>query len=62
MPENKAQDKDTGGRSLSDVQLDDFDVDRQRERLEHSRLDNMQSDAQEHRQQPGEANRQQGKP
>ena len=39
MPENKDTD-----RSLSDVQLDDFDVDRQRERLERSRPGNMQSD------------------
>ena len=40
MPENK----DTGDRSLSDVQLDDFDVDRQRERLERSRPDHLQTD------------------
>ncbi|RZA28993.1 MAG: hypothetical protein EOP92_38195 [Lysobacteraceae bacterium] len=60
--ENKAENKDSGGRSLSDVQLDDFDVDRQRERLERSRPGNMQSGEQENRQQPGEANRQQGKP
>lgn len=62
MAENKAQDKDSGTRSLSDVQLDDFDVDRQGERLEHSRPGNMQSGEQENRQQPGEANRRQGKP
>lgn len=39
MPENK----DTGDKSLSDIQLDDFDVNRQRERLERSRPDNLQS-------------------
>ena len=39
MPENK----DTEDKSLSDVQLDDFDVNRQRERLERSRPGNLQS-------------------
>lgn len=42
MPENK----DTGDKSLSDVQLDDFDVNRQRERLERSRPGNLQSGGQ----------------
>ncbi len=50
MPENK----DTGDRSLSDVQLDDFDVNRQRERLERSRPGNLQSDQQKGSQQSGE--------
>ncbi|BDT59741.1 hypothetical protein MasN3_32350 [Massilia varians] len=50
MPENK----DTGDRSLSDVQLDDFDVNRQRERLERSRPGNLQSDRQQGSQQSGE--------
>lgn len=48
MPENKPENKpgnaDSGDRSLTDVQLDDFDVDRQRERLERSRPDKLQSD------------------
>lgn len=57
MPENK----DTGDRSLSDVQLDDFDVDRQRERLERSRPGNLQSDQQKGSQQSGEQSRQQDK-
>lgn len=47
MPENK----DSGDKSLSDIQLDDFDVNRQRERLERSRPDNLQSDRQEGSQQ-----------
>ena len=47
MPENK----DTGDKSLSDIQLDDFDVNRQRERLERSRPDNLQSDRQQGSQQ-----------
>lgn len=42
MPENK-----DSGRSLSDVQLDDFDVDRQREQLERSRPDTLQPERQE---------------
>ena len=50
MPENK----DTGDRSLSDIQLDDFDVKRQRERLERSRPGNVQSDRQPGSQQSGE--------
>ncbi|VXB89691.1 hypothetical protein [Massilia sp. 9I] len=53
MPENKDLD-----RSLSDVQLDDFDVDRQRERLERSRPGNLQSDQQKTPQQPSEGPRQ----
>lgn len=57
MPENK----DTGDRSLSDVQLDDFDVNRQRERLERSRPRNLQSDQQKGSQQSGEPARQQDK-
>lgn len=57
MPENK----DTGDRSLSDVQLDDFDVNRQRERLERSRPGNLQSDQQKGSQQSGEPARQQDK-
>ena len=60
MPENKDTD-----RSLSYVQLDDFDVNRQRERLERSRPGNMQSDkpqdsspsADQPRQQPREQQR-----
>ena len=50
MPENKG----TGDKSLSDVQLDDFDVNRQRERLERSRPGNMQSGEQPASQQSGE--------
>jgi hypothetical protein len=50
MPENK----DSGDRSLSDIQLDDFDVNRQRERLERSRPGNLQSDQQQGSQQSGE--------
>jgi len=57
MPENK----DTGDRSLSDVQLDDFDVNRQRERLERSRPGNLQSDQQKGSQQSGEPAQQQDK-
>ncbi|MDK6075937.1 MULTISPECIES: hypothetical protein [Massilia] len=57
MPENK----DTGDRSLSDVQLDDFDVNRQRERLERSRPGNLQSDQQKGSQQSGEGTQQQEK-
>lgn len=57
MPENK----DTGDRSLSDVQLDDFDVNRQRERLERSRPGNLQSDRQKGSQQSGEQSQQQEK-
>jgi hypothetical protein len=57
MPENK----DTGDRSLSDVQLDDFDVNRQRERLERSRPGNLQSDRQKGSQQSGEGTQQQEK-
>ena len=57
MPENK----DTGDRSLSDVQLDDFDVNRQRERLERSRPGNLQSDPQKGSQQSGEGTQQQEK-
>ncbi len=53
MPENKDSD-----RSLSDVQLDDFDVDRQRERLERSRPGNLQSDQQKTPQQPADGSRQ----
>lgn len=53
MPENKETD-----RSLSDVQLDDFDVNRQRERLEESRRGNSQSDKQPAPRQPGEQSRQ----
>ena len=61
MPENKANKGETIGRSLTDVQLDDFDVDRQRERLERSRPDNLQSDRQTGSQQSGEP-QQQDKP
>jgi hypothetical protein len=50
MPENK----DSGDKSLSDVQLDDFDVNRQRERLERSRPDNLQSGDQPASRQSGE--------
>jgi hypothetical protein len=50
MPENK----DSGDKSLSDIQLDDFDVNRQRERLERSRPGNLQSDQQNGSQQSGE--------
>ncbi|WP_156923607.1 hypothetical protein [Massilia alkalitolerans] len=57
MPENK----DTGDRSLSDVQLDDFDVNRQRERLERSRPGNLQSDQHKGSQQSGEGTQQQEK-
>ncbi|MGX9219900.1 hypothetical protein ACWV27_16055 [Massilia varians] len=57
MPENK----DTGDRSLSDIQLDDFDVNRQRERLERSRPGNLQSDRQKGSQQSGEGTQQQEK-
>jgi hypothetical protein len=57
MPENK----DTGDRSLSDIQLDDFDVNRQRERLERSRPGNLQSDQQKGSQQSGEGTQQQEK-
>lgn len=53
MPETKDSD-----RSLSDIQLDDFDVNRQRERLEQSRPGNQQSDQQKAPQQPGEQSRQ----
>lgn len=49
--------KDTD-RSLSDVQLDDFDVNRQRERLEESRPGNLQSDKQAPPGQAGEPSRQ----
>jgi len=56
MPENKDSD-----RSLSDVQLDDFDVDRQRERLERSRPGNLQSDQQKGKQQSGEPSQQKEK-
>lgn len=61
MAENKPTDANPTGRSLSDVQLDDFDVDRQRERLERSRPGNLQSDRQPGSQQSGERPRQQGK-
>lgn len=57
MPENK----DTGDRSLSDIQLDDFDVNRQRERLERSRPGNLQSDRQKGSQQSGEGTQKQEK-
>lgn len=57
MPENK----DTGDRSLSDIQLDDFDVNRQRERLERSRPGNLQSDQHKGSQQSGEGKLQQEK-
>lgn len=57
MPENK----DTGDRSLSDVQLDDFDVNRQRGRLERSRPGNLQSDQHKGSQQSGEGTQQQEK-
>jgi len=53
MPETKDTD-----RSLSDVQLDDFDVNRQRERLEQSRPGNLQSDKPQTPGQPGEQSRQ----
>lgn len=53
MPETKDPD-----RSLSDIQLDDFDVNRQRERLEQSRPGNQQSDKQQTPRQPGEQSRQ----
>lgn len=55
---NEAKSGGSGGRSLTDVQLDDFDVERQRERLERSRPGNMPSGEQENRQQPGESKRQ----
>ena len=58
MPENK----DTGDRSLSDVQLDDFDVNRQRERLERSRPSNLESEQQQTAPQSGELKRGQDKP
>ncbi|MFN3792660.1 hypothetical protein [Massilia sp.] len=58
MPENK----DTGDRSLSDVQLDDFDVNRQRERLERSRPGNLQSEQQQTAPQSGERKPGQDKP
>lgn len=58
MPENK----DTGDRSLSDVQLDDFDVNRQRERLERSRPGNLQSEQQQTAPQSGELKPGQDKP
>ena len=54
MAENKVNDANPTGRSLTDVQLDDFDVDRQRERLERSRPDNLQSDQQKGSQGSGE--------
>lgn len=57
MPENN----DTGDRSLSDIQLDDFDVNRQRERLERSRPGNLQPDQQKGSQQSGEGTQQQEK-
>ena len=57
MPENK----DTGDRSLSDIQLDDFDVNRQRERLESSRPGNLQSDQQKGSQRSCEGTQQQEK-
>lgn len=50
MPENK----DSEDKSLTDIQLDDFDVNRQRERLERSRPDNLQSGQQPGSQQSGE--------
>jgi len=53
MPENKDSE-----RSLSDVQLDDFDVKRQRERLERSRADNQQSEQTKQPQQPSPGTRQ----
>ncbi|MCC2958525.1 hypothetical protein LK542_23205 [Massilia sp. IC2-477] len=53
MPETKDTD-----RSLSDIQLDDFDVNRQRERLEQSRPGNLQSDQKPTPQQPDEQSRQ----
>lgn len=61
MPENKVNDANPTGRSLTDVQLDDFDVDRQRERLERSRPGNFQSDQQPGSQQSGEQQKQQDK-
>lgn len=61
MAENKPKDANPTGRSLSDVQLDDFDVDRQRERLERSRPGNLQSDPQQGSQQSGDRSQQQNK-
>lgn len=61
MAENKVNDANPTGRSLTDVQLDDFDVDRQRERLERSRPGNMQTDQHKGSQQSGEQPRQQDK-
>ncbi|QOY92925.1 hypothetical protein IM543_15135 [Massilia sp. UMI-21] len=57
MPENK----DSGDKSLSDIQLDDFDVKRQRDRLEHSRPDHLQSDRQTGSQQSAEPSQKQEK-
>lgn len=58
---NEANDANPTGRSLTDVQLDDFDVDRQRERLERSRPDNLQSDQNKGSQQSGGQSQQQDK-
>lgn len=61
MADNKVNDANPSGRSLTDVQLDDFDVERQRERLERSRPDNLQPDRQKGSQQSGEPPPQQDK-
>lgn len=42
MPENK----DSTDKSITDVQLDDFDVNRQRERLERSRPEELRQGGQ----------------
>ena len=52
MSENK--DSTHSDKSLSEQQLDDLDVNRQRERLERSRPGNLQSDGQRNGQQSGE--------
>ncbi|KFI08172.1 hypothetical protein [Massilia sp. BSC265] len=59
MADNKVNDANPTGRSLTDVQLDDFDVDRQRERLERSRPGKPQSDRNQDSQQSGEQSQQQ---
>lgn len=55
MPENKdSMDSKDVDKGPSEQQLDDLDVNRQRERLERSRPGNLQSDGQRNGQQFGE--------
>lgn len=54
MADNEVNDANPTGRSLTDVQLDDFDVGRQRERLERSRPDKLQSEQDKDAPQSGE--------